>query len=152
MGKRFIKVIEKRKGAIYMRIKLIHFFLKVMTIIFLFQLIVAPNVSLAEDAEKKTSIGEIVSQGDSFVSKGKILIDQDKLNASQSQIFNILLAIGIVLTVIVGGYLGIKLMMASAEDKAKIKEMMIPYVLGCVVIYGAFGIWKIVITVLDQIA
>ena len=135
-----------------MRIKLIHFFLKVMTIISLFQLIVAPNVSLAEDAEKKTSIGEIVSQGDSFVSKGKILIDQDKLNASQSQIFNILLAIGIVLTVIVGGYLGIKLMMASAEDKAKIKEMMIPYVLGCVVIYGAFGIWKIVITVLDQIA
>lgn len=135
-----------------MRIKLIHFFLKVMTIIFLFQLIVAPNVSLAEDAEKKTSIGEIVSQGDSFVSKGKILVDQDKLNASQSQIFNILLAIGIVLTVIVGGYLGIKLMMASAEDKAKIKEMMIPYVLGCVVIYGAFGIWKIVITILDQIA
>ena len=123
-----------------------------MTIIFLFQLIVAPNVSLAEDAEKKTSIGEIVSQGDSFVSKGKILIDQDKLNASQSQIFNILLAIGVVLTVVVGGYLGIKFMMASAEDKAKIKETMIPYVLGCVVIYGAFGIWKIIITVLDQIA
>ena len=135
-----------------MRIKLIHFFLKVMTIIFLFQLIVAPNVSLAEDAEKKTSIGEIVSQGDSFVSKGKILIDQDKLNASQSQIFNILLAIGVVLTVVVGGYLGIKFMMASAEDKAKIKETMIPYVLGCVVIYGAFGIWKIIITVLDQVA
>lgn len=135
-----------------MKEKRIKIFLSVMTIIFLFQLIVAPNISFAEDDEKKVSIGDIVSQGDSFVSEGKILIDQEKLNESQSQIFNILLAIGVVLTVVVGGYLGIKFMMASAEDKAKIKETMIPYVLGCVVIYGAFGIWKIIITVLDQIA
>lgn len=135
-----------------MKEKRIKIFLSVMTIIFLFQLIVAPNISFAEDDEKKVSIGDIVSQGDSFVSEGKILIDQEKLNESQSQIFNILLAIGVVLTVVVGGYLGIKFMMASAEDKAKIKETMIPYVLGCVVIYGAFGIWKIIITVLDQVA
>ena len=135
-----------------MKEKRIKIFLSVMTIIFLFQLIVAPNISFAEDDEKKVSIGDIVSQGDSFISEGKILIDQEKLNESQSQIFNILLAIGVVLTVVVGGYLGIKFMMASAEDKAKIKETMIPYVLGCVVIYGAFGIWKIIITVLDQVA
>lgn len=129
-----------------MRIKLIHFFLKVMTILFLFQLMLIPTISNAD------GVGEIVSQGDRFVTEGNVLIEKEKLNEGQSLIFNILLAVGVILTVIIGGYLGIKFMMASAEDKAQIKEMMIPYVLGCVVIYGAFGIWKIVITVLDQIA
>ena len=42
-------------------------------------------------------------------------------------------------------------MMASAEDKAKIKEAMIPYVIGCIVIYGAFFIWKVVIMVVGDL-
>ena len=42
-------------------------------------------------------------------------------------------------------------MIASAEDKAKIKEAMIPYVLGCIVIFGAFGIWKLAITILNNL-
>ncbi len=126
--------------------KLIKIVLVFIIYVFIFQLVFIPTISLAD------GVGDIVSQGDKFVSGGNVLIDKDKLNEGQSLIFNILLAVGVILTVIVGGYLGIKFMMASAEDKAKIKEMMIPYVLGCVIIYGAFGIWKIVITVLDQIA
>ena len=66
-------------------------------------------------------------------------------------IFNVLVALGTVLTVIIGGILGIKFMMASAEDKAKIKEGMIPYATGCVIIYGAFIIWKIIVSVLGAI-
>ena len=58
---------------------------------------------------------------------------------------------GIVLAVLVGGVLGVKFMIASAEDKAKIKEAMIPYVLGCIVIFGAFGIWKLAITILNNL-
>lgn len=126
--------------------KVIKIILVFMISIFIFQLIFIPTISLAD------GIGDIVSQGDKFVTHGNILIDQVKLNKGQSLIFNILLAVGIILTVIIGGYLGIKYMTASAEDKAKIKETMIPYVLGCIVIYGAFGIWKLVITVLDRMA
>ena len=47
--------------------------------------------------------------------------------------------------------LGIKFMAASAEDKAKIKESMIPYVVGCIVIYGAFFIWKLAIMVVGDL-
>ena len=144
MGKRYIEIDWKMKEAIKM--KLIKIVLVFIIYVFIFQLVFIPTISLAD------GVGDIVSQGDKFVSGGNVLIDKDKLNEGQSLIFNILLAVGVILTVIVGGYLGIKFMMASAEDKAKIKEMMIPYVLGCVIIYGAFGIWKIVITVLDQIA
>lgn len=144
MGKRYIEIDWKMKEAIKM--KLIKIVLVFIIYVFIFQLVFIPTISLAD------GVGDIVSQGDKFVSGGNVLIDKDKLNEGQSLIFNILLAVGVILTVIIGGYLGIKFMMASAEDKAQIKEMMIPYVLGCVVIYGAFGIWKIVITVLDQIA
>ena len=40
-----------------------------------------------------------------------------------------------------------------AEEHAKaaqVKENLIPYVIGCVIIFGAFGIWKIVLTVLQS--
>ena len=59
-------------------------------------------------------------------------------------IYNILLYIGIAASVIVGAILGIKIMIASADEKAKVKEALVPYIIGCFVIFGAFGIWKLV--------
>ena len=90
---------------------------------------------------------------DEFISKGasEKPLDEKKLKEDASGIFSILLAVGTSLTVIVGAILGISFMLASAEDKANIKEKMIPYVIGCVVIYGAFTIWYIVVQVLEKI-
>ena len=67
------------------------------------------------------------------------------------EVFNILVSLGTIIVVVVGGILGIKYMAASAEDKANIKETMTPYILGAIVIFGAFGIWKMVTTVLTSI-
>lgn len=97
---------------------------------------------------------DIFSDANKFINKGKsgqddFDIENFKINIDT--IYNILLTIGIALTVIIGGILGIKFMMASAEDKAKIKEAMIPYVIGCIVIYGAFFIWKVVIMVVGDL-
>ena len=89
-----------------------------------------------------------VSDAESFLKaseKEDIGIDNDKLNEASSDIYNTLTSVGMIITVIVGLILGINFMMASANDKAKVKEALIPYVVGCVVIFGAFGIWKIVI-------
>ena len=47
---------------------------------------------------------------------------------------------------IIAGILGIKFMIGSAEEKAQIKDALIPFVIGCIVIFGAFGIWKIFVT------
>ena len=66
-------------------------------------------------------------------------------------IYNIIFPLGVVVTVIIGGILGIKFMMASAEDKAKLKESLVPYVVGCAVIYAAFGIWRICIIVFSAV-
>ena len=46
--------------------------------------------------------------------------------------------------------LGWNLYTGGNSKKAQIKENIIPYVIGCVIIFGAFGIWKIVLTVLQS--
>ena len=38
----------------------------------------------------------------------------------------------------------------SVEEKANIKEVLVPYVVGCIVIFGAFAIWKLIVTILGN--
>lgn len=103
---------------------------------------------------------EIFSKGNEFLeegqqqqqnSKGQTVIDEEKLQKLSSKLYSILFTFGVSLSVIVGAMMGIKLMCGSIEQKAKVKEMLIPYVIGCIVVFGAFGIWRIVITVLSNI-
>lgn len=65
--------------------------------------------------------------------------------------YNILFGIGVILSVLVGAMLGVKIMWGSIEQQTKAKEALIPYVIGCVVIFGAFAIWKLAVTVFSQI-
>ena len=113
---------------------------KIMCIISIFVVILSvfPNKVFAD----------WVSDAESFLkaSEGQeIGIDEKKLNEASSDIYNTLTSVGMIISVIVGIILGINFMMASAEDKAKVKEALIPYLVGCIVIFGAFGIWKIVV-------
>lgn len=99
--------------------------------------------------------GDIISDANNFINAGKnedSKIDTDKIQTASNTLYNILLSIGIVIAVIVGMYLGIKFMMSSAEDKAKVKESLIPYIAGCVVIFGAFIIWKLAILLLNGLS
>ena len=80
--------------------------------------------------------------------QGKEPINLDNLNNASDKIYNILLILGTVIAVIVGSILGIQFITGSVEQKGKVKEALIPFVIGCVVIFGAFGIWKLVITIL----
>lgn len=74
-------------------------------------------------------------------------IDEDKLKETSNFMYKLLLAIGIVVMFIVGTIIGIQFLVASAEDKAKLKESLVPYVAGCIVIFGAFTIWSIVVDI-----
>ena len=66
-------------------------------------------------------------------------------------IYNIFLAVGLVVAVICGLILGIQFMMSSSEGQAEVKEKLVPFIVGCVVIFGAFGIWKLVMVLLQPI-
>ena len=71
-----------------------------------------------------------------------ITINSTELNRPSSEVYNILTSLGMI---IVGIVLGIKYMIAGADEKAEVKETLLPYIIGCVVTFGAFGIWRILI-------
>ena len=38
-------------------------------------------------------------------------------------------------------------MVGGAEGQAKVKEMLVPFIVGCVIVFGGFGFWKIAVTI-----
>ena len=74
-----------------------------------------------------------------------ITINSTELNRPSSEVYNILTSLGMIIAVVVGIALGIKYMIAGADEKAEVKETLLPYIIGCVVTFGAFGIWRILI-------
>lgn len=95
----------------------------------------------------------MISDADNFVQQGGnvVSLNPDQLQTFSQTLYNILLTIGIVVAVIVGSILGIKFMAASVDEKAKVKQMLVAYIIGCAVVFGSFGIWKIVVTILQNI-
>lgn len=93
-----------------------------------------------------TGANGFVSEGESQVSRGEALKTKNLVDTSNF-IYNLLLAIAMIVAMAVGIAIGIKFMMASATEKAEVKELLWPYVLGCIVVFGAMGIWKLAVTV-----
>lgn len=62
-------------------------------------------------------------------------------------ISGILLTIAVAVTLISSVIMGINFAIQSVEGKAKIKESMVPWIIGIVISFGAYGIWKITINV-----
>ena len=102
-----------------------------------------------ESKSINSSGDSIVSGANDFVKEGEQQVngslDTDALAETSNDIYNILLAIAMVIAVAVGIVLGIKFMTSSVEEQAKIKELLVPYVAGCVVVFGAMGIWKLAV-------
>lgn len=96
------------------------------------------------------SIDDVMNDADKFINQGEIKYKKSLSNVSNT-IYNILLTIGVVIAVLVGAIMGIKLMLSSVEEKAEVKKLLIPYVVGCIIIFGGFGIWKLVVTILQGV-
>ncbi len=100
------------------------------------------------------ALSNIASGADGFIQNGQASgspIDNDDIYNLSDSLYNILLIIGTIIAMIVGVVLGIQFITGSVEAKSKVKEALIPYVVGCIVIFGAFGIWKLAITILQGI-
>ena len=79
----------------------------------------------------------------------KNIINEDGLKSTSDKIYNILTISGMIIAVIVGTMLGIKFMVSSIEEKAKIKEILLVYIIRCVVLVGAFSLWKIIVNLMS---
>lgn len=101
------------------------------------------------------NIGDIVSEAGEFINVGKnenSPINENALKPGSSTLYNVLLAIGIAVALIWGLVLGVQFVTGSLEDKADIKKGLIPYIIGCVIIFGAFDIWRLVINLLEPLS
>lgn len=121
---------------------------KVLIIIIL--LIVINMIFFNINKVQADDISDVITGGDNFLKAGKsedVSIDEQKLKNTSNMVYNILLIVGMSAAVIIAGILGIKFMIGSVEEKAQIKDALIPFIIGCIVIFGAFGFWKIFVTI-----
>ena len=121
-------------------------FLIVILVIFtiLFMNIPFVSASGSEEGGSSINIDDAMQKADDFVGLGSSFQLSGVKDASDA-IYSILLAIGGVVALCVGVFLGVKFMTSTVDEKAKVKESLIVYIIGCIVIFGAFGIWKLVI-------
>ena len=79
-------------------------------------------------------------------------MDFPTLKEASDTVYNVLLLVALIVALIVGAILGIQIMISGVEQKAKAKESLVPYLISCVVTFGAFGIWKFCVVVLGAVA
>ncbi len=138
--------------------------IKILLIIFLSSIIIissSVNVQAAQQdsgdgggsTEEVVTPEEITGGASNFVDAGKDKenpLNYDGLQNVSSVVYNILLAVGIITAVIIGMFIGIKYMTGSVSEKAETKQLIMPYIVGCVVVFGAFTIWNIVVGLINQ--
>ena len=92
------------------------------------------------------ALTDIIKDGKDFIQEGQktegsvVNLDNSKLQKLSGYIYNILLALGVV-----------QFMIGGAEGQAKVKEMLLPFVVGCIIVFGGFGFWKLAITVGERL-
>lgn len=110
---------------------------------------VQPKATTTGNNSSESSLEDMIKDADTFVNTGTAQYNQTSMQNFSKIMYNILLTVGVFVAVIVGGIIGIKLMVSSAAEKADAKKLLVPYVVGCVVVFGGFGIWKLVVTILQ---
>ena len=124
---------------------------KVVVIFVIFMIIIAifgvVNYTYGADY-----VEDIMQDGNNFLSKGGTsLVGSDKLGPFSQDMFGTVFSIGVAVAVIVGIVLGVQYIFSSVEQKAKSKQNLIAYVIGCGVLFGAFGIWRIIVKIFNNL-
>ena len=97
---------------------------------------------------------DIMNRAEGFVNNGENggnVINNDALKEGSNTLYNVLLVIGIAVAFIWGIVLGIQFITGSLGEKADVKKNLIVYLVGCVIIFGAFGIWKLLLQLLETL-
>lgn len=99
------------------------------------------------------SSGTILSEGKNFINNGRdqTPIKWDEIKKNILPIAHILVAIATVVFMVVGMIMGIKYMISGADERAGIKQKLIWLIIAMVVVYGATGIYNIVVDIMQNI-
>ena len=103
-------------------------------------------------------IGGVANSANDFINTGKnpasniIVVKADEMKGVSDLIYNVLFAVAIIVLVLWGTILGIQFITGAAEEKAEIKKALVPYVVGTIIVFSTFSIWKLVVTILQPLA
>ena len=100
------------------------------------------------------ALSDFMEDGKTFLQSGDDIDDTigvPALQETSNTIYNTLLAIAIMVAIVVAMVLGIQFIVASADEKAKVKEALMPYVIGCFIVFGSFTIWKMVVNIGNKV-
>lgn len=143
----------KKKSKIVMIVLLL-----LMTILFGTPIVnaVATGGGAGETSSTQTQqegIDKVISTGKNFISAGDSeVVNENNLKSVSNDVVKLLTTIGMIASVGVFMILGIKYMLGAAEAQAEVKKTMIPFLVGCIVIFGAFAIWNAAVTILQSAA
>lgn len=104
-------------------------------------------------AIKVNATEDVFKGADNFLELGKDtdMLDDYSIKSVSDKLFGIFSIFGTVTVVIVGAVLGVQFIVGSTAEKAEVKERLFPYIIGSIVIFGAMGIWLLVLEVLTDI-
>lgn len=104
-------------------------------------------------SNKTYAMDNIISGGDNFLAAAgnTSVIDEKELSKTSEYIYNILFTIAVVLAFAIGMVIGIQFIIGGVAEQAKIKETLVPYVIGVFIVFAAFTIWKIAVNIGNSI-
>lgn len=99
------------------------------------------------------SSSKILSEGKDFIDKGssETPIQWSEIKKNILPIAHMLVGIATVVFVIVGMIMGIKYMISGADERAGIKQKLIWLIVSMVLVYGATGIYNLVVDIMQNI-
>ena len=110
---------------------------------------------ISETANSSQELEGILGSGKNWLDTGlsgaNKTLDTNKLMDLSNQLYNMFIIIAIAVAIIVGGILGIRYMTAGIDQKVQVKETLIPYAISCIVVFGAAGIWRLIVLLVQQI-
>ena len=101
------------------------------------------------------SLSEIINAGNSFITQGKSgagsLKNPEQFAEELAPIGSIIAGVGVVIFMGVLAVMAIKWIVAKPDDKAKLKQAFVGYVIAAFVFFGAIGIWRLAIQIMESI-
>ncbi len=129
----------------------------IFTLVLVLLIIMLPNLAKAEPDDETEhystdSTPGAVEGAEKFLNSAVgSPINQSATKNASNIIANTLLIVGVVVAAIVSVALGIKFMTGSVSEKAQVKQVAIPFVAGCIIVFGGYIIWRVVVTLLSNL-
>lgn len=118
----------------------------------LLMLIIFVVISAFNNVSASSLLDQMQNDADTFLNNGAAQsnIKYENIAKEFSGLGQILTMIGAGVMVAVTTYMGIKYLTAGPEAQAKLKTQLIGVVVSGIVIFGAYGIWSMVIKIASQ--